>query len=611
MAIFDYKNQDARTLIADAWTLASYSSGTAVAGGLFKLTGLLFSRPSTNYALTNGWRELAPGELGLSHDRLDLSGQFKGEGVPDSQARVFGQYDNQGALRKVAFSIAGTNSLVDVPFYLKMIDNSYIRAFDYLLDAIKGFAGGHGLSGKDVLVTGYSLGGGAVNNMYLQRESLADGFFKDADYVGLAAPKINDGDGIINVGFENDVVFRAIGQTSDPLEAINNALHGHDNRYDSTLDNIVLFDSTYLQPTWPNIAFSILNITNWSAHIGGVFSNPIALIGQSSFYDFIERDSTIVISNLAPASRSLFWVSDKPTSTSDHYGTPAFLLGSDGGDKLQDGRSDDFLDGFAGNDKFRLSTGTDVVAGGSGNDTVYLPGQASDYEAMRLSDGSLLLNDINGRYGLKELHDVEQIAFMTQQVDNPLLDPLLALVPTYTVKPDRLDYNGWFGRDKGYSAAQEGSRGNDLLHGSQGNDRIVGLSGDDILHGNGGNDLLHGGAGNDRLLGGTGNDQLYGGAGDDWLQGGVGNDLLSGGVGSDRFVFDQLDFGQDRISDFNLHQNGVDTLVFSRNLFASKEAVVAAASQQGNDTLIRVGDSSLILAGLEATQLQMNMISVI
>lgn len=47
-----------------------------------------------------------------------------------------------------------------------MIDNSYIRGYDYLLDSIKNYAIDHNLSGKDVLVTGYSQGGSVTNSMY-------------------------------------------------------------------------------------------------------------------------------------------------------------------------------------------------------------------------------------------------------------------------------------------------------------------------------------------------------------------------------------------------------------------------------------------------------------
>lgn len=619
MAIFDYKGQDARKLISDAWVLASYTSGSATVGDLFKIPGLVLDG-NNNFSPPKGWRELSASELNVDKSHVDLTGSFKGENTLGAQAKVFGQYDDSGQLIKMAFSIAGTNSLTDVLFYPAMIDNSYIRTFDYLLDSIKNYASDRALGGKDVLVTGYSLGGGVVDNMYLARETLADGFFKDSDYFGMESPKINDGPGVFNFGFENDVVHRIVGGETDLGSAIIGALGGSDANYASSTDNIVLFDTIYALPTWPNGPFSIANLSGWAAHIEGLFINPIERIGQSTFYQYIERDSTIIISNLDPISRGFTWVTDKQTATSNHFGTPAFLLGTDSADKLQDGTGDDFLDGFAGNDSFRVSQGTDVVAGGAGDDKVFLKGTVDTYEAIRLNDGTLFLNDTTGRYGLKELHGVEHVEFESGLTNSVSQLPLIGgffggvgevLTSGFTVTSGKLDYEGLFGRDKAYSTALQGSQLADTLKGGSGRDLIFGMDGNDRLEGGAGNDLLHGGNGNDTLLGGSGVDQLYGGAGNDVLIGGQGNDLLSGGVGSDLFVFDQAGFGNDRISDFNLHQNGLDLLVFSKSLFASTAAVFGASSQVGADTLIQSGDSSVTLVGFSAANLSADMISLV
>ncbi|AZE04297.1 calcium-binding protein [Pseudomonas chlororaphis] len=602
MAIFDYKGQDGRVLISDAWNLATYTSGVATVGALYNLPGAVLGEGNT-FVLPKGWREISASDLGIDGSHLDLTGSFKGENVSGSQAKVFGQYDESGKLVKMGFSIAGTNSPMDLLGYPAMIDNSYIHGYDYLLDSIKNYATNHNLTGKDVLVTGYSQGGSVTNSMYLGRDTLADGFFKDSDYFGMASPKASNSDGIFNFGFENDIVHRLIGEQTDLSGAILAALKGSDANYTSTTDNIVLFDTVYALPTWPNGPFSVVNPNGWVAHLEGIFINPIQRIGQSTFYDYIERDSTIIISNLDPVSRSFTWVSDKYSATSNHFGTPAFLLGTDSADKLQDGRNDDFLDGFAGNDSFKVSTGTDIVAGGVGDDKVFLQGTVSSYEAVRLSDGSLFLNDTGGRYGLKELHDVEHVEF------EGLLGQ--ALTPAYTVTSSKLNFEGLFGSDKSYAKATEGTQLADLLKGTAGRDLIFGQGGDDLIEGGAGHDLLHGGSGNDTLLGGSGNDALYGGAQNDILVGGLGNDTLSGGVGSDLFVFDQGGFGHDLISDFNVHQNGFDQLVFSKSLFTSAAAVISATSQQGSDSLIVAGDSSITLVGFNPAQLSADMISLV
>ncbi len=59
--------------------------------------------------------------------------------------------------------------------------------------------------------------------------------------------------------------------------------------------------------------------------------------------------------------------------------------------------------------------------------------------------------------------------------------------------------------------------------------------------GNGGNNILEGKVGNDVLSGGLGNDTLVGGGG---------NDNHTGGKGADRFSFNSVNEGIDRITDF-------------------------------------------------------------
>lgn len=187
----------------------------------------------------------------------------------------------------------------------------------------------------------------------------------------MESPKSSNSEGIFNFGFENDVVHRLIGQETNVGSAIIDALKGSDASYTSTTDNIVLFDTIYALPTWPNGPFSIANLSGWAAHLEGIFINPIQRIGQSTFYDHIERDSTVIISNLDPISRSFTWVSDKATATSNHFGTPAFLLGTDSGRQTaRRRRSDDFWTGPAATTASRVSTGTDIVSGGDGNDKV-------------------------------------------------------------------------------------------------------------------------------------------------------------------------------------------------------------------------------------------------
>lgn len=114
--------------------------------------------------------------------------------------------------------------------------------------------------------------------------------------------------------------------------------------------------------------------------------------------------------------------------------------------------------------------------------------------------------------------------------------------------------------------------------GTRFDDHMIGGKGHDFFSGGRGKDVLQGGGGNDKLLGGHGDDNIAGGAQGDQIQGGTGNDLLRGGdrfgkfgpdasdnFGQrDTFVFESVNNGHDRITDFGLaSENGPgDRLAF-------------------------------------------------
>ncbi len=101
--------------------------------------------------------------------------------------------------------------------------------------------------------------------------------------------------------------------------------------------------------------------------------------------------------------------------------------------------------------------------------------------------------------------------------------------------------------------------------GNAGANRLTGGAGADQLDGGAGNDILAGGGGDDTLIGGVGVDNLSGGLGHDMLVGGAGNDILTGGGGGDEFVISTAGDGVDRITDFDLVDDGLgysDILVF-------------------------------------------------
>jgi len=598
MPMFDYKGEDARDLFAEIYHLSAYGSASAYAPQFLLRGGGVMG--SDNTTPPPGWRNISPSELGLGGDRLDILGNYKGEtpgllpNILAGQARVLGKFDAGGNLEKTAISFAGTSNVTDVIEYTSMLNDTYIDQFDYLLDAVADYTADNGLDGEDVYVTGYSLGAGATNNMHAKKDTEWDGFYADSQYLGVAVPVISDGDDILNFGFENDVVHRMIGEgnNSDVLRGL---LSGNDREYANTTDNVVLFDDLYALPTWPQGVFAGANLTNWYAHIGGVFINPVEIIGSSTFYEVIEQDSAVIIANLSDLTRPIHWVSDKQTVTSDHYRDPSFVLGTDKADKIADGPTDDFLEGFGGADQFRTGHGNDIVDGGEGHDVVELKGKVGHYEYIKLDDGTVFANHKAGTFGLDEFRSVEKLQFAALNLLGIELLPLkYAITDTAVQRP---------GQKVLFADHEEGTNGDDTLDGTDRGDFLFGLDGDDTISGFKGNDLIHGGDGNDVLDGDSGHDQIHGGFGDDVLIGSVGNDTLSGGTGSDIFDLTDLILGRDIITDFDLFQNGKDTLLFSSSDFADADAVIAAAGQGGLDVQIQIGPDRVTLENFKLADL--------
>lgn len=618
MGLFDYKNLDraaAVELMQTSQKLAVYTNAASVMNipgadalnWLGGVGGALFSN-SVNIAPPPGWRELTPSELGLPPGSVDGRGYYHfasaitgSSALPGTgpQAKILGQFDAQGQLNRVCMAWCGTNDLVDVADYLQLNTGEIVPHMAPLLEALKQYSQAHGLSGSDVLVTGYSLGGGLTNLMAQYRHTLADGFYNDAHYVGHAAPVIYDNpDVIINMGYENDVVYRIVGNELSLAAAIaagKPGLVNPDKPFASTADNVVLFNDAYASPLWQISPFSILNLPmGWYAHLDGVISNAVERIGQSVFYDYSHRDSTVIVDSLSALSRGHTWVEDKATHTSDHHGTPAWIIGNEHGNLLKGGRGGDYIDAGGGNDRIKTGLGADRVDGGTGSDTVILHGRGDDWLAYRLHDGTLMMQAKDGS-GLKQLHaNVEKIAFEGEW---------LSQAKPYDIGSQALEDNrysllSFWNRDIGYQHCHEGGEGADWLSGKA----VFGRGGDDVLHAHNGGGLLHGGEGHDVLRGGRGHDELYGAEGRDILYAGGGRDTVYGGVGDDVFVFEHS--GHTVVRDFNHYAGDQDRLLFAHELFSSETEVLAHAHQSGSDVLIEHSHFSLRLEHTALDDLQ-------
>ncbi|WP_374471608.1 calcium-binding protein [Phenylobacterium sp.] len=142
-----------------------------------------------------------------------------------------------------------------------------------------------------------------------------------------------------------------------------------------------------------------------------------------------------------------------------------------------------------------------------------------------------------------------------------------------------------------------GTARNDSKVGSEGADTLSGLGGTDILNGGKGADVIYGGPDNDTLLGGQGDDRILGDTGRDILNGNLGNDTLTGGADDVDFFVMEAGGGHDVVTDFTLSER-VDMRAFGSNEHTYK------LSQAADGALITVGDTSMLLKGIQATSLK-------
>ncbi|MEL7430011.1 MAG: calcium-binding protein, partial [Pseudomonadota bacterium] len=95
-----------------------------------------------------------------------------------------------------------------------------------------------------------------------------------------------------------------------------------------------------------------------------------------------------------------------------------------------------------------------------------------------------------------------------------------------------------------------------------------------------------------RLIGFEGNDVINGGAGNDYIIGMEDDDILTGGQGNDVFLYKDL-FGADIITDFEAGAGRTDRIWLDLDDINGMADLTIV--DQGNDTLITVGDYGTIL----------------
>ncbi|SDT61441.1 polyurethane esterase [Pseudomonas prosekii] len=604
MGVFDYKNfstAESKALFSDAMAITLYSyhnldngfatgyqhngfglglPATLVAaliGGTDSqgvIPGIPWNPDSEKLALEAvkkaGWTPITAAQLGYD-GKTDARGTFYGEkaGYTSAQVEILGKYDAQGHLGEIGISFRGTSgpreiligdSIADAisdllaAFGPKDYAKNYAgEAFGKLLGNVAAFAGAHGLSGKDVLVSGHSLGGLAVNSLADLSGNKWSGFYQDSNYIAYASPTQSSTDKVLNVGYENDPVFRAL----DGSTFTSASLGVHDAAKVSATDNIVSFNDHYASTAWNVLPFSILNVPTWISHLPSAYGDGMNRVIDSKFYELTSRDSTIIVANLSDPARANTWVQDLNRNAETHKGS-TLIIGSDGNDLLQGGKGNDYLEGRDGNDIFRDGGGYNIVLGGKGSNVLDLQQSVKNFTFANDGVGNLYVKDASG--GISITRDIATVI---------------------TKEPAFLW--GVFKDDVSHSVTADGLKVGSNL--TQYASTVKGGAGADTLTAKASGDWLFGLDGHDHLIGGKGNDVFVGGAG---------NDLIEAGGGVNTFLFSGA-FGQDRVVGYQ----ATDKLVFlGVQGVTPDDNFRAHASAVGQDTLLKFGGDSVTLVGV-------------
>ena len=385
-----------------------------------------------------GWTVVTPAQLGLGSQYSD--GIYFTDPTSGASAIVLRRDSDSSYI--VAFR--GTDDPSDAEFYPELLTGDYIHHYDPLLNALSATAP----PGAAFAFTGASLGGGATNLMADIAGSAFGGRFASATFVGFASPIISTTAGILNLGVENDPIYKVINFYED---------------FSSSLDNLVLATSEYMGGNYDGY-----HPPDDYAHSAALGIDAWSRVAQSVFYDFMTPDSVLIFDANAGLVQDV---------TPGRENTGAFYLGENVADSIAGRNGNDFLEGFGGDDFLVGGAGNDALDGGAGND------------AMVGGAG-------NDTYTIDSVNDV------VIENTNEGTDLAIVNVSGYVLAANVENANA------GLTTGQVlyGNADNNQLTGNSGNDYLAGMAGADTIYGNGGNDVLDGGAGIDTLAGGIGND---------------------------------------------------------------------------------------------------------
>ena len=315
-------------------------------------------------AVPAGWNVITPQQLGVPPQYWD--------GIYFTNNGASAIVLQQGSTWIVSFR--GTDGSDDILQYPELVFGTYINHFQPLLNAVASNAP----DGTSFYFTGASLGGGATNLMADIAGSQFGGEFASAHFVAFASPNITNANGILNIGFENDLVYKAVSGYSS---------------FFSSLDNLVLATPEYMGGNYNGL----LPPDDY-AHNAALAFDAFARLENSVFFNEMSPDSVVIFDAFSGTVQDI---------TPGRDNTGVFYLGENVADVIIGRSGGDHIEGFAGDDTLIGGPGNDSLNGGAGLDTAVYSGALSQYMITETASG----NTVTGPDGVDTLTGVELAQF--------------------------------------------------------------------------------------------------------------------------------------------------------------------------------------------------------
>ena len=351
-----------------------------------------------------GWNVITPQQLGVPPQYWD-GNYFTNHGA---SAIVL----QQGNAWIVSFR--GTDGSDDILSYPELVLGTYINQFQPLLNAVASNAP----NGTNFYFTGASLGGGATNQMANIAGSQYGGEFASATFVAFASPNISTANGILNIGFENDPIYKALAAYND---------------FSSSLDHLVLATSQYMQGNYDGV-----HPPDYYAHNAASGFDAFARLQSSVFLDQMSPDSVVIFDAFSGTVQDI---------TPGRENTGVFYIGENVADTISGRNGGDHIEGFGGNDVITGGGGNDVIDGGAGYNTAVYSGASAQYSITASGSTFIVADTIPGRDGTDTLTNIEHLQFS----DHAINLPILGSMATFPFTGDAMSqieaiYIGYYGR---------------------------------------------------------------------------------------------------------------------------------------------------------------------